>query len=164
MNEKFVKVEVLVDTTNPEQLGALGAFLSTVGGVTVPIPVKKSDGATADFIPPQVDFIPPQPESEKPAEPEAPKPARKRSPKPVAPAEPEKPAEPEIPAAPAEPEKSAEPEKEYKVEEVREKLKEKVSEHREEIKAKLTELGAPNVSSLDPSKYTEFVNFLEGLE
>lgn len=144
MNEKFVKVEVLVDTTNPEQLGALGAFLSTVGGVTVPIPVKKPDGATADFIPLQ-------PEPEKPAEPEAPKPTRERSPKPVAPAEPE-------------PEKPAEPEKEYKVEEVREKLKEKVSEHREEIKAKLTELGAPNVSSLDPSKYTEFVNFLEGLE
>ena len=149
MNEKFVKVEVFVDTTNPEQLGALGAFLSIVGGVTVPIPVPK--GNTADFIPPQ-------PEPEKPAEPETPKPARKRSSKPVAPAEPEKPAEPETPAAPAE------PEKEYKVEEVREKLKEKVSEHREEIKAKLTELGAPNVSSLDPSKYTEFVNFLEGLE
>ena len=155
MNEKFVKVEVLVDTTNPEQLGALGAFLSTVGGVTVPIPVEKSKTA---------DFIPSQPESEKPAEPEAPKPARKRSSKPIAPAEPEKPAEPETPAAPAKPEKPAEPEKEYKVEEVREKLKEKVSEHREEIKAKLTELGAPNVSSLDPSKYTEFVNFLEGLE
>lgn len=151
MNEKFVKVEVFVDTTNPEQLGALGAFLSTVGGVTVPIPVKKPGGATADFIPPQ-------PEPEKPAEPETPKPVRKRSPKPSIPAEPEKPVEPETPATPAE------PEKEYKVEEVREKLKEKVSEHREEIKAKLTELGAPNVSSLDPSKYTEFVNFLEGLE
>lgn len=148
MNEKFVKVEVFVDTTNPEQLGALGAFLSTVGGVTVPIPTK---GATADFIPPQ-------PEPEKPAEPETPKPARKRSSKPVLPTE------PEAPVAPAEPEKPAESEKEYKVEEVREKLKEKVSEHREEIKAKLTELGAPNVSSLDPSKYTEFVNFLEGLE
>lgn len=161
MNEKFVKVEVLVDTTNPEQLGALGAFLSTVGGVTIPIPVEK---------PKTADFIPPQPEPEKPADPEAPKPVRKRSSKPVAPAEPEKPAEPETPAAPAEPEKPAEPgkpaepEKEYKVEEVREKLKEKVSEHREEIKAKLTELGAPNVSSLDPSKYTEFVNFLEGLK
>ena len=155
MNEKFVKVEVLVDTTNPEQLGALGAFLSTVGGVTVPIPVEK---------PKTEDFVPPQPEPEKPAEPEATKSVRKRSSKSVAPAEPEKPAEPETPAAPEEPEKPAEPEKEYKVEEVREKLKEKVSEHREEIKAKLTELGAPNVSSLDPSKYTEFVNFLEGLK
>ena len=155
MNEKFVKVEVLVDTTNPEQLGALGAFLSTVGGVTIPIPVEK---------PKTSDLVPPQPEPEKPAEPETPKPVRKRSSKPVAPAEPEKPAEPETPAGPAEPEKSAEPEEEYKVEEVREKLKEKVSEHREEIKAKLTELGAPNVSSLDPSKYTEFVNFLEGLK
>ena len=123
MNEKFVKVEVFVDTTNPEQLGALSAFLSTVGGIIVPIPEKK---------PMTADFVPPQPESEPKSEPQ--------------------------------PEKPAESEKEYKVEEVREKLKEKVSEHREEIKAKLTELGAPNVSSLDPSKYTEFVNFLEGLE
>ena len=63
MNEKFVKVEVLVDTTNPEQLGALGAFLSTVGGVTIPIPVEKPETAG---------FVPPQPEPEKPAEPEAP--------------------------------------------------------------------------------------------
>ena len=155
MNEKFVKVEVLVDTTNSEQLGALGAFLNTIGGVTVSIPVEK---------PKMADSTPSQPEPEKPAEPEAPKPARKRSSKPVASTEPEKPAEPETPASPIEPEKPAEPEKEYKVEEVREKLKEKVSEHREEIKAKLTELGAPNVSSLDPSKYTEFVNFLGGLE
>lgn len=159
MNEKFVKVEVFVDTTNPEQLGALGAFLSTVGGITVPIPTK-SEAPKAGTT----DFIPPQPEPEKPAEPEAPKPARKRSSKTVAPAEPEKPADPETPAVPADPEEPVESEKEYKVEEVREKLKEKVSEHREEIKAKLTELGAPNVSSLDPSKYTEFVNFLEGLE
>lgn len=149
MNEKFVKVEVFVDTTNPEQLGALGAFLSTVGGITVPVPERKP--ATADFIPPQPEPEPqPEPQPEKPARPAKPsKPAK--APK----------AEPE---PQPEPEKHVEPEKEYKVEEVREKLKEKVSEHREEIKAKLTELGAPNVSSLDPSKYTEFVNFLEGLE
>ena len=149
MNEQLVKVEVLVDTTNPEQLGALGAFLNTIGGVKTPIP--KENPSTADFIPPQ-------PEPEKPIDPEAPKPVRKRSSKPASPAE------PEVPAAPAEPEKPAEPAKEYTVEEVREKLKEKVSDHREAIKGKLTELGSPNVSSLDPSKYTEFVNFLEGLE
>ncbi len=152
MNEKFVKVEVLVDTTNPEQLSALGAFLNTIGGVTIPIPTEGPK--TTDFIPSS------QPEA--PAEPEAPKPARKRSPKPAP--QPEAPAEPQAPAAPAESEKPAEPAKEYTVEEVREKLKEKVSDHREAIKGKLTELGAPNVSSLDPSKYTEFVNFLEGLE
>ena len=151
MNEKFVKVEVLVDTTNPEQLSALGAFLNTIGGVKIPIPAEGP--ATTDFVP--------SPQPEAPAEPEAPKPARKRSPKPAPQPDP---AEPEAPAAPAEPEKPAEPVKEYTVEEVREKLKEKVSDHREAIKGKLTELGAPNVSSLDPSKYTEFVNFLEGLE
>ena len=147
MNEKFVKVEVYVDTTNTEQLGALGAFLATIGGMAIPIPAKDPKDVSTDPAP---------------AEPEAPKPVRKRSPKPAP--QPEVPAEPEAPAAPAEPEKQAEPAKEYTVEEVREKLKEKVSDHREEIKGKLTELGAPNVSSLDPSKYTEFVNFLEGLE
>ena len=149
MNEKFVKVEVYVDTTNTEQLGALGAFLATIGGMAIPVPAKDPKDVSTDPAP-------------APAEPEAPKPARKRSPKPAP--QPEAPVEPEAPAAPAEPEKQAEPAKEYTVEEVREKLKEKVSDHREAIKGKLTELGAPNVSSLDPSKYTEFVNFLEGLE
>ena len=139
MNEKFVKVEVFVDTTNPEQLGALGAFLSTIGGVTVPIPVSEPQS---------------EPQPEKPAKPAKPsKPAKTPKAEPASEPEPE-----------PQPEKPAAGEKTYQVEEVREKLKEKVADHREEIKAKLTELGAPNVSSLDPSKYTEFVNFLEGLE
>lgn len=50
-----------------------------------------------------------------------------------------------------------------KVEEVRALLAEKVDDHRKEIKAKLTELGAPNVSALDPGKYAEFVEFLNTL-
>ena len=146
MNEKFVKVEVFVDTTNPEQLGALGAFLSTVGGVTVPIPVQEKSEPTEPEIP------------------ATPVPGKKRGPKPKTQPEPEAQSEPEAePAEPeAEPTKPAE-EKVYKIEEVREKLKEKVSDHREEIKAKLTELGAPNVSNLDVSKYAEFVEFLESL-
>ena len=141
MNEKFVKVEVFVDTTNPEQLGALGAFLATIGGMEIPVPAEK---------------VQPEPQPEKPAKPAKPsKPAKAPKAEPAPEPEPEPQPEPEKPAA---------EEKTYKVEEVREKLKEKVSDHREAIKAKLTELGAPNVSSLDPSKYTEFVNFLEGLE
>lgn len=150
MNEKFVKVEILIDTTNPEQLKSLGSLLTTIGSIEVPAPEAKPEA---------------------PAAPEAPKPAqtKKRTTKPAEPApvpeasaeeEKTKPAEeakPEAPAAPAE-------KKEYKIEEVREKLKEKVNDHREAIKAKLTELGAPNVSSLDPDNYSAFMDFLNGLE
>lgn len=51
----------------------------------------------------------------------------------------------------------------YTVEDVRARLKEKVSDHRPEIKAKLEELGAPNVSSLDPGLYPQFMDYLESL-
>lgn len=51
----------------------------------------------------------------------------------------------------------------FTVEDVRAKLKEKVSDHRPEIKAKLEELGAPNVSSLNPSLYPQFMDYLKSL-
>lgn len=50
-----------------------------------------------------------------------------------------------------------------KVEDVRALLSEKVDDHRVEIKKKLTELGAPNVSALNPEKYGEFMEFLKSL-
>lgn len=141
MNEKFVHIDVFVDMTDPEQISALSTFLTKVG--------KNAQA-------PEVPAPQPEPQPEKPAKPAKPsKPAKASKAEPAPEPEPEPQPEPEKPAV---------EEKTYQVEEVREKLKEKVSEHREEIKAKLTELGAPNVSSLDPSKYTEFVNFLEGLE
>jgi hypothetical protein len=49
------------------------------------------------------------------------------------------------------------------IEQVREVLKNKVNTHREAIKAKLDELGAPSVTKLDPSLYTELYNFLQSL-
>ncbi len=140
MNEKFVKVEVFIDTTNPDQLLILSNLLHTVGGTEVKAPEE-----------------------------EEPKPANTRTRKPK-PAEDPKPAAEEAkPAAEAPaPAEEAKPtdagSKTYTIEEVREKLKEKVNDHREAIKAKLTELGAPNVSSLDPAKYAEFMNFLNGCE
>lgn len=140
MNEKFVHVDVFVDITDPEQISALSTFLTKVG----------KNAQTSEAPAPQPE---PEPQPEKPAKISEPTKAPKAEPAP----------EPE-PEPQPEPEKPAAEEKTYQVEEVREKLKEKVADHREEIKAKLTELGAPNVSSLDPSKYTDFVNFLEGLE
>lgn len=154
MQEKFIKVEVCIDATSSEQLNLLYSFLSKVGKhissqlPSAPAP-EEPRGATADFIPP------------------TPAPETKRGRKPSKPAEPAPTPEPEPTPAPApqpEPEQAKEEKApEYKIEEVREKLKEKVGEHREEIKAKLSELGAPNVSNLNPEKYNEFMEFLNGL-
>lgn len=50
------------------------------------------------------------------------------------------------------------------IEYVREALSKKVATHRSEIKEKLTELGAPSVTKLDKSKYSEMLNFLNSLD
>lgn len=50
------------------------------------------------------------------------------------------------------------------IEDVREALSKKVATHRSEIKEKLTELGAPSVTKLDKSKYSEMLDFLNSLD
>ena len=50
------------------------------------------------------------------------------------------------------------------IEDVREALSKNVATHRSEIKEKLTELGAPSVTKLDKSKYSEMLNFLNSLD
>ena len=50
------------------------------------------------------------------------------------------------------------------IEDVREALSKKVAAHRSEIKEKLTELGAPSVTKLDKSKYSDMLNFLNSLD
>lgn len=145
MNEKFIKVEILIDTTKPQQVVALNSLIGAISLVTEPAPA----GRIAPEAPAESKTIPPKKGNVKPAPaPEAPVPE--------ALAEGE--TKPEAPAA------STSEKKEYKIEEVREKLKEKVNDHREAIKAKLTELGAPNVSSLDPGNYTVFMDFLNDLK
>ena len=146
MNEKFVKVEVLVDTANPEHMTALNNLFATIAKTPVPTSEAEAPGAEGN-----------QPRRGRPRKDAT----KQEDPKPAAVEE----APEESPAPESETHEGPKPEsdKTYTVEEVREKLKEKVGEHREEIKAKLTELGAPNVSSLDPDKYSEFVDFLESL-
>lgn len=132
--EKFMKVELYIDSTKQEQVNALSELLNTIG---------ENEGAKQEkrkYNKRQTDTPDPAPQPEK--EDSTPKPTPEPTP------------EPEAPADEA---------KTYTIEEVREKLKEKVSEHRGEIKAKLGELGAPNVSNLDPEKYTEFMDFLNSL-
>lgn len=50
-----------------------------------------------------------------------------------------------------------------KTEDLRNLLSLKVNAHRKEIKQKLEELGAPSITKLDESKYTEMFNYLESL-
>ena len=91
-----------------------------------------------------------------PAKPEEPK---KPSAPAVAPA-PTKPAATPAPSAPAAPAASS---ASKTIEDVRAELAKKVNDHRDAIKNKLTELGAPSVTKLDPSKYDEVYNFLAAL-
>ena len=78
------------------------------------------------------------------------------------------PSKKEAAAKPEKGEAAVKPEKEekgtIKIEDIRALLTTKVDNYRSEIKEKLTELGAGNVSTLDKSKYAEFIEFLNGLE
>ena len=61
-------------------------------------------------------------------------------------------------------EEAPETESEIKIEDVRALLAKKVQDNRTEIKSKLTALEANNVTSLDKSKYPDFMDFLNGLK
>lgn len=49
------------------------------------------------------------------------------------------------------------------IDDVRKVVASKAAAHRDEVKAKLTELGAKNVTTLDPGKYQELVDYLNTL-
>lgn len=94
------------------------------------------------------------------AQPAAPaaKPASKPESKPAS--------KPAAPAAKPESKPAADtaPSDNVSIEDVREALSKKVATHRIEIKEKLTELGAPSVTKLDKSKYSDMLNFLNSLD
>ena len=90
-------------------------------------------------------------------------PAAKPESKPAAPAaKPE--SKPAAPAAKPESKSANTASDNISIEDVREALSKKVATHRSEIKEKLTELGAPSVTKLDKSKYSEMLNFLNSLD
>lgn len=66
-------------------------------------------------------------------------------------------------AEPAKKSEVAEEPSNVTIEDVRGVLLEKINDNREAIKQKLTELGAPSVTKLDPSKYSKLYNFLKSL-
>ena len=148
-NEKFIRVDLLIDTRSQDQIQAFNNLLLAIGKV------QANKSAVEEPV-----ASPSAPGAEAPATPAPEK--RKRSPKKTSP-EPEQEAASAEEASAPKTETSTETPEEYTVELVREKLKEKVTDHRSEIKTKLTELGAPNVSSLDPAKYADFMNFLNSL-
>lgn len=80
-----------------------------------------------------------------------------------APAAPAAPTASAAPAALAAPTASAAPASSLTIEDVRKVLSEKVNDHRAEIKQKLSDLGAPSVTKLEPSKYQEMYDFLKSL-
>ena len=104
----------------------------------------------------QVSSGPAQPKEVAPVEVEQPK---KPSAPAAAPAQTKPVAEP-APSAPAAPAVSS---ASKSIEDVRGMLAKKVNDHRDAIKDKLTQLGAPSVTKLDPSKYDEMYNFLASL-
>ena len=88
------------------------------------------------------------------------KPASKPESKPAAKSE----SKPAAPAAKSESKPANTASDNISIEDVREALSKKVATHRSEIKEKLTELGAPSVTKLDKSKYSEMLNFLNSLD
>lgn len=139
-----VTIELSVDTQNAEQLRTLVDLLKNSNEVSQPSK---------------------QPEVEQTA-------GTEEQPSPNAPKKPrtKKPAEPTAEAKNPEPEPEPEPidekpeEKAITIEQVRLLLASKVSNHRQEIKDKLTELGANNVTTLEPGKYEDFMNFMQNLD
>ena len=67
------------------------------------------------------------------------------------------------PAAPAASAAPAAPASTLTINDVRKVVASKAAAHRNEVKAKLTELGAKNVTTLDPSKYQALVDYLNTL-
>ena len=121
---------------------------------------EKTEGFILDLVKsimPDVVKAPAAPTAKPESKPAAP--TAKPESKPAAPA-----AKPESkPAAPAaKPANTASDN--ISIEDVREALSKKVATHRSEIKEKLTELGAPSVTKLDKSKYSEMLNFLNSLD
>ena len=98
-------------------------------------------------------------EVEQPKKPSAPATAPAQT-KPVAEPAQTKPVAEPAPSAPAAPAVSS---ASKSIEDVRGMLAKKVNDHRDAIKDKLTQLGAPSVTKLDPSKYDEMYNFLASL-
>ena len=130
-----VEIKITINTQDSDQITALNELFRVIGGNTKPVAKVETPKPVAKVETPV---------------------AKVETPKPVAKVETPKPV--------AEVETLTPEEKEIKIEDVRALTAKKVGSFRREIKAKLTELGAPNVTSLDESLYGTFMDFLNNLK
>lgn len=143
-----IKIKFSIDLSDQKSMMAVARmFAGLNGSVTIPSPDSTPDEPKTPA--PVEDPVPDKTEK---------KPRKTRTPK-------EEPATlPEEPAPEEEKPEQEEDNRGLKIEDVRLLLAQKVNDHRDAVKSKLTALGANNVSSLDASKYGEFVDFLNGLK
>lgn len=135
-----MKLSVSLDADNIEQLEATAVFVETLYQLAVSSNAAKPEPkVTAKVTEPVVK-------------------AKQSAKATVDPGNPEPdPVEPEEESAP-------EPEDSVTIEDVRAALALKVQNHREDIKTALTKLGANNVSTLDPSRFKMFIDYLNRLK
>ena len=152
MNKVTIKVDI--DMSNFEHLSAMNEFFRVVGGhasqqavAQAPIVVVQEEAVTV-----------PKPKrrttSKKKETPAVEKVAEAK----------ETPAVEKVAEAKETPAVEKVAESTVNIEEVRALLSKKVGDHRTAIKAKLSDLGAPNVSSLKAENYTEMHTFLTALK
>ena len=133
-----IEIEFDVDATHMDSLLDKGMALMDKINSQGQVPEAKADPAPA------------------PASKPAPAPKPKAKPAPEAKADPAPAPAPKPAPAPAS--------GEVTIVDLRALLATKVENHRPEIKAKLTELGAANVTTLDPQKYGAFKDYLNSLD
>lgn len=149
---KTIKIKLDIDTTSAEQLQALNTLLFVIGGTPQEAAPEKTEGEEKPKKKKAKKVAPVQ-EVEEAETPEPKKETKKQDPEPT--------------PAPA-PKKAAKTEEaadvsEYTINDIRAKVTEKAPSNRDALKQKLDELGAKNVTTLDPSKFTEFMDFMNGL-
>lgn len=138
----LLKIELQINLMEANQVASFKHLIDTIAGN----PTTEQPAPVENIVPEKVEPV--KPEAKKPE-------AKKVEPKAEEPAK----VEPK-----AKEKKSDETSEDITIDQVRELLATKVAGFRTEIKTKLTDLGAPNVTSLDETKYSEFHEFLEGLK
>lgn len=159
----IVPVSLVIDTRSEEQLNAYMNLLRAIGRTSETSEEQEPEsesGQEQETTPRQKrQYTRRKKVEETPAPTEEQEEHEQEEPASPANGEPAAPAPAPTPAKPAEKEETM-----YSIEDVRKLLAQKVITHRDEIKSKLSDLGAPNVSSLKPDLYPEMVTFLNSLD
>lgn len=146
-----MKVEIRLEANleEPQDLEMVRKICQAIG--SNPVTVKTTDVKTADVKKPapaqDVKKPAPAQDVKKPAPAPAPAPKKMGEPEPM----------------PMDANSSLGSDPAVSIQDIRTLLANKVDNHREAIRAKLTELGAKNVTGLDPRNYDSFYEFLKDL-